>query len=116
MICLSLMSCIKQLPESLRNSLEQRRCLKLIAGLMNFDTNHVTHVARAASYGNADLIDVACDPELVRIASYESGGLPVCVSAVEPKLFPAAVAAGAIMAEIGNYDTFYPQGRIFDAA
>ncbi|GCE64768.1 hypothetical protein OMCYN_00690 [cyanobiont of Ornithocercus magnificus] len=110
------MSCIKQLPESLRISLERRRCLKLIAGLMNFDANHVTRVARAASYGNADLIDVACDPELVKIASRESGGLPVCVSAVEPKLFPAAIAAGAIIAEIGNYDTFYPQGRIFDAA
>jgi thiamine monophosphate synthase len=35
---------------------------------------------------------------------------------VAPELFPAAVAAGAAMVEIGNYDAFYPQGRIFDAA
>merc|ERR1711965_1011767 len=45
-----------------------------------------------------------------------SGGVPVCVSSVEPELFPAAVAAGAAMVEIGNFDAFYPEGRIFGAA
>ena len=71
---------------------------------------------RAAGRGGADLIDVACDPALVRLAIEASGGVPVCVSSVEPEQFPAAVDAGALMVEIGNYDAFYPQGRIFDAA
>jgi hypothetical protein len=57
---------------------------------------------------------VACDPALVQLAA-EVSGLPICVSAVDPELFPAAVAAGAAMVEIGNYDAFYPLGRIFDA-
>jgi thiamine monophosphate synthase len=35
---------------------------------------------------------------------------------VDPDLFPAAVEAGAALVEIGNYDAFYPLGRIFDAA
>ena len=74
----------------------------------------MARVARAAAAGGADLIDVACDPELVRLAVAESG-LPICVSAVDPELFPAAVAAGATMVEIGNYDSFYPQGRVFGA-
>jgi hypothetical protein len=52
---------------------------------------------------------------LVALAASVSG-LPICVSAVDPELFPAAVAAGAAMVEIGNYDAFYPLGRIFDAA
>jgi hypothetical protein len=43
-------------------------------------------------------------------------GVPVCVSAVDPELFPAAVAAGAVMVEIGNFDAFYPLGRRFEAA
>jgi hypothetical protein len=60
------------------------------------------------------VIDVACDPALVKLAA-EVSGLPICVSAVDPELFPAAVAAGAAMVEIGNYDAFYPLGRIFDA-
>jgi dihydroneopterin aldolase len=38
------------------------------------------------------------------------------VSAVDPDLFPAAVAAGATMVEIGNFDSFYPQGIVFGAA
>ena len=58
---------------------------------------------------------MACDPALVRLAA-EVSGLPICVSAVDPELFPAAVAAGAALVEIGNYDAFYPLGRVFDAA
>ncbi|NCG15402.1 MAG: DUF561 domain-containing protein [Synechococcales cyanobacterium H12SWP_bin.12] len=110
------MTRLSLLPAELRRSLEQRTALKVIAGLMNFDRSNVAMVAAAAGRGGADLIDVACDPELVTLAIEASAGVPVCVSAVDPELFPAAVAAGAAMVEIGNYDAFYPQGRIFDAA
>ena len=103
------------LPHSLNTALSEQRLLKVIAGLANFDATAVAMVARAAAAGGADLIDVACDPELVQLAAAVSG-LPICVSAVEPELFAAAVAAGAAMVEIGNYDAFYPLGRIFDAA
>jgi hypothetical protein len=75
----------------------------------------VERISRAAGLGGADVIDVACDPALVTLAAAGSG-LPICVSAVDPELFPAAVAAGAAMVEIGNYDAFYPLGRVFDAA
>ncbi|MEY4297120.1 MAG: hypothetical protein RLZZ423_299 [Cyanobacteriota bacterium] len=95
-------------------ALEERRALKVIAGLTNFDATSVERISRAAGLGGADLIDVACDPALVQLAA-EVSGLPICVSAVDPELFPAAVAAGAAMVEIGNYDAFYPLGRIFDA-
>ena len=109
------MSRLQQLPVALQRSLEQRSALKVIAGLMNFDAASVALVARAAGHGGADLIDVACDPELVSLAIRESGGVPVCVSSVEPEQFPAAVAAGAVMVEIGNFDAFYPEGRVFGA-
>ena len=110
------MSRLQQLPVALQRSLEQRSTLKVIAGLMNFDAASVGRVAAAAGHGGADLIDVACDPALVALAIEASGGVPVCVSSVEPELFPAAVAAGAAMVEIGNFDAFYPEGRIFGAA
>ena len=108
------MSRLAQLPASLRTALVERRALKVIAGLTNFDAASVERISRAAGLGGADLIDVACDPALVQLAA-EVSGLPICVSAVDPDLFPAAVAAGAAMVEIGNYDAFYPLGRIFDA-
>jgi len=109
------MSRLQQLPVALQRSLEQRSTLKVIAGLMNFDASSVARVSRAAGHGGADLIDVACDPELVSLAVRESGGVPVCVSSVEPEQFPAAVEAGAVMVEIGNFDAFYPEGRVFGA-
>ena len=109
------MTRLQQLPAALQHSLEQRSTLKVIAGLMNFDAASVERVARAAGHGGADLIDVACDAELVKLAIEASNGVPVCVSSVEPEQFPAAVSAGAVMVEIGNYDAFYPQGRIFGA-
>ena len=109
------MSRLDRLPASLRTALAEKRALKVIAGLTNFDAASVERISRAAGLGGADLIDVACDAELVQLAASVSG-LPICVRAVDPELFPAAVAAGAAMVEIGNYDAFYPLGRIFDAA
>ena len=109
------MSRLSSLPLQLQQALASRHLLKVIAGLTNFDAASVERISRAAGLGGADLIDLACDPELVRRATAVSG-LPICVSAVDPELFPAAVAAGATLVEIGNYDAFYPLGRIFDAA
>jgi hypothetical protein len=108
------MSRIDRLPAQLRAALVERRLLKVIAGLTNFDAASVERIARAAGRGGADVIDIACDSDLVKLAA-EVSGLPICVSAVDPELFPAAVAAGAAMVEIGNYDAFYPLGRVFDA-
>ncbi|MEI6828836.1 MAG: DUF561 domain-containing protein [Synechococcaceae cyanobacterium ELA445] len=109
------MSRLTSLLPSLQRALAERRLLKVIAGLSNFDADSVRRISRAAGAGGADLLDIACDPDLVRLAA-ESSGLPICVSAVDPALFPAAVAAGAALVEIGNFDTFYPQGRVFGAA
>jgi thiamine monophosphate synthase len=91
-----------------------RRALKIISGLMNFDAARVEAVVRAADQGGADFVDIAADPELVRLAKRITS-LPVCVSAVDPAAFAEAVAAGADVLEIGNYDAFYAQGRRFEA-
>ena len=84
------MSRLSSLPSALQAALVERRALKVIAGLNNFDATSVARVARAAAAGGADLIDVA-------------------------ELFVAAVEAGAAMVEIGNFDSFYPQGIVFGA-
>ena len=103
------------LPPTLRVAITSRRLLKVIAGLTNVDSVAVLKIARAAAAGGADLVDIACEPALVRAVAEACPQLPICVSAVDPELFPAAVAAGAAMVEIGNFDSFYPQGRIFGA-
>jgi hypothetical protein len=111
----SSMSRLSSLPITLQEALRQQRLLKVIAGLANFDEVSVGRIAAAAAAGGADLLDLACDADLVRQVARQTPGLPLCVSAVDPALFPAAVAAGAAMVEIGNFDSFYAAGRVFGA-
>lgn len=100
---------------TLRRALAQNRALKIISGLTNFDGDRVAAIAQAAAQGGATFVDIAADASLVqRVRALID--LPVCVSAVEPERFLAPMAAGADLAEIGNYDAFYAQGRRFEAA
>jgi Protein of unknown function (DUF561) len=92
-----------------------KKALKIISGLRNFDINNVTAVAKAAEAGGATFIDIAAAPDLIT-AVRQVTNLPICVSAVEPELLVAAVANGADLVEIGNFDCFYAEGRRFDAA
>nr|ABK24006.1 unknown [Picea sitchensis] len=91
-----------------------RRALKIISGLQNFNSDSVASVVTAAEKGGATHVDIACDPELVKLA-ISLTRLPVCVSAVDPEAFLTAVEAGAHMVEIGNYDSFYSTGRTFSS-
>lgn len=99
---------------SLQTALAQKTALKIISGLTNFDGDRVAAVVRAADQGGATFIDIAADPKLVKLAKSLTH-LPICVSAVDPAQFVAAVAAGADLIEIGNFDAFYVQGRRFEA-
>jgi thiamine monophosphate synthase len=98
----------------LQTALMQKTAIKIISGLTNFDRDRVAAVVRAADQGGATFVDIAADPELVKQAK-QITHLPICVSAVEPERFVAAVAAGADLIEIGNFDAFYAQGRRFEA-
>ncbi|XP_058092635.1 uncharacterized protein LOC131239096 [Magnolia sinica] len=98
--------------ESVLKSFHERNALKIISGLQNFDRDNVASVITAADKGGATHVDIACDPELVKLA-INITSLPICVSSVDPEAFPDAVEAGAHMVEIGNYDSFYEMGRLF---
>jgi thiamine monophosphate synthase len=99
---------------SLQSAFANRHALKIISGLNNFDVAKVAAVVRAAEQGGATFVDIAADPNLVAIARTQTA-LPICVSAVEPQKFVEAVSAGADLIEIGNFDSFYAQGRTFSA-
>jgi len=98
----------------LLTAFEQRRALKVISGLNNFSPERVTTVVKAADLGGATLVDIAADANLVRLCRNITN-LPICVSAVEPEKLAIAVAAGADLVEIGNFDSFYTLGRRFEA-
>ena len=99
---------------ALLNIFNKRQVLKIISGLNNFNPQSVTSTIKAANHGGATFIDIAIEPALVRLAK-KLTNLPICVSAVEPEKFLPAVAAGADLIEIGNFDSFYAQGLQFQA-
>ena len=108
------MTLINQLPQKVQKELHNKSLLKIISGLNNFDIESVQMIAKAASIGGADVIDLACQPKLVETV-LDITSLPICVSAVKPKLFIDAVKAGASFIEIGNFDSFYEKGINFSA-
>ncbi|ARV61626.1 hypothetical protein BZZ01_26090 [Nostocales cyanobacterium HT-58-2] len=99
---------------TLQSAFAKRCALKVISGLNNFDGDRVAATIKAAHHGGATFVDIAADPALVQMAKTLTN-LPICVSAVEPEQFVLAVAAGADLIEIGNFDSFYAQGRRFEA-
>ena len=99
---------------TLQKAFDESRVLKVISGLNNFDANIVAATVKAADRGGASFVDIAADPDLVRLVRQLSN-LPICVSAVEPDKFVSAIQAGADLIEIGNFDSFYAQGRRFEA-
>lgn len=98
----------------LQREFEQSRVLKIISGLNNFDAARVAATVIAAEHGGATFVDIAADADLVKLAKSLTK-LPICVSAVESEKFVLAVDAGADLIEIGNFDSFYAQGRRFEA-
>ncbi|QIR37478.1 DUF561 domain-containing protein [Tolypothrix sp. PCC 7910] len=99
---------------SLQRAFANRCVLKAISGLNNFDSDRVAATIKAADLGGATFVDIAADADLVKLAKTLTN-LPICVSAVEPEKFVQAVVAGADLIEIGNFDSFYAQGRRFEA-
>ncbi|RUR85800.1 DUF561 domain-containing protein [Chlorogloeopsis fritschii PCC 9212] len=98
---------------TLQYAFANRCALKVISGLNNFDTNSVAATVKAAHHGGATFVDIAADPALVKLAKRLTN-IPICVSAVEPEKFVQAVENGAELIEIGNFDSFYAQGRRFE--
>ena len=102
------------MPQKVQNELHNKSLLKIISGLNNFDIEAVQKIAKAASIGGADVIDIACDPLLVEKV-LDITSMPICVSAIDPILFIDSVKAGATLIEIGNFDSFYEKGINFTA-
>ncbi|EFA69100.1 protein of unknown function DUF561 [Cylindrospermopsis raciborskii CS-505] len=98
----------------LQNAFLRRNVLKVISGLNNFNLDSVAATVKAADLGGATFVDIAADQRLIHLVKSLTS-LPVCVSAVEPEQFVLAVNAGADLIEIGNFDSFYAQGRKFEA-
>lgn len=97
-----------------KKHLRERRAVKVISGIDNFDINSVKNVAKAAQLGLASAVDVAADEAVIKAAK-QNTHLPVFASSVEPFKLAKAVQWGADAIEIGNFDALYKKGFDFGA-
>lgn len=100
--------------ETLKAALKDRNAVKIIAGIANLDLENILQIARAAEAAGAHAVDVAAHPQIVE-AVREVTSAAIFASSVEPKALAVAVAAGADVAELGNFDALYDQGLFLSA-
>jgi hypothetical protein len=100
--------------EHLKNDLREKKLVKVIAGIDNFDIEKVKRVVAAADQGHAGAVDVAARKDIIYIAK-QLTDLPVFVSSVNPQELKMAAENGADVLEIGNYDKLYKDGQRISA-
>ena len=96
----------------LKQDLCNRKVIKIISGLSNFNLASIIKTIKAAEISGATYIDVASNPKLVKVLKSVTN-LPICVSSIEPQDLYNCLLAGADILEIGNYDVFYDKGIQF---
>ena len=101
--------------ESFKRALSEKRAVKIIAGIDNFDKERVRKVVMAASNSGASAIDICANPDIIAMARSMTD-LPLFVSSVEPQELAHAVVLGADAIELGNFDALYKNGKTFTAS
>ena len=101
--------------ESFKKALAEKRAVKIIAGLDNFDVASVKKAVKSASNSGASAIDICANPDIIAMARSMTE-LPLFVSSVEPQELAHAVALGADAVELGNFDALYKKGQTFTAS
>ena len=101
--------------ESFKRALEEKRAVKIIAGIDNFDADRVKKVVMAASNSGASAIDICANPDIISMAR-QMTDLPLFVSSVDPEELHHAIVLGADAVELGNFDALYKKGQSFSAS
>ena len=100
--------------EIFKKHLREKRAVKIIAGIDNYNKQNVANVCAAAQKGHASAVDIACDKSIYEIAR-KNTKLPIFVSSVHPFELLNAVQWGVDAIEIGNFDALYKKGQCFTA-
>jgi hypothetical protein len=92
-----------------KQHLAEKRCVKVISGIDNYDTEKLKRVVSAADQSAASAVDIAAREDLIYLAK-ELTDIAVFVSSIDPSKLEMAVREGADAVEIGNYDALYNDG------
>lgn len=92
-----------------KQDLSEKKAIKIIAGIDNFDKESVKNVVNAAQIGGASAVDICYNEEIISMVK-EMTTLPVFVSSIIPSELANAVKLGADAIEVGNFDALYKKG------
>ncbi len=101
--------------ESFKRALSEKRAVKIIAGIDNFDAESVKKVVKSASNSGASAIDICANPDIIAMARSMTD-LPLFVSSIDPQELAHAAILGADAIELGNFDALYKKGLTFSAS
>lgn len=101
--------------EVFKKHLREKRAIKIIAGINNYNLDNVAKVCRAAQNGHASAVDISANKDVYNTAR-KNTKLPIFVSSVHPFELLEAVKWGADAIEIGNFDALYKEGKTFSAS
>ena len=97
-----------------RQHLTEKRAVKIIAGIDNFDIENIKKVVRAAEQSHASAVDICAKEEIVSEIRNMTE-MPIFVSSIVPEELARAVELGADAIELGNFDVLYKKGISFSA-
>ena len=96
-----------------KQALEEKRAVKVIAGIDNFDIENIKKVVSSAETAQASAVDICAREDIIKeIRSMTD--LPLFVSSIVPSELVKAVDLGADAIELGNFDVLYKKGMSFD--
>ncbi len=98
-----------------KNALKEKRAVKIIAGIDNFDLDRVKNVVLAATQAKASAVDISAKPEIIEMARSLTD-LPLIVSSIVPEELSRAIELGADGIELGNFDAMYRNGLRISAS
>ena len=100
--------------ELFRQHLTEKRAVKVIAGIDNFDIENIKKVVMSAQESGASAVDICAKPEIISEIR-EMTDMPIFVSSIVPSALVKAVELGADAIELGNFDVLYKKGISFSA-
>lgn len=95
--------------DSFKQALSEKRAVKIISGIDNFDADRVRSVVIAAEQSGASAVDICADREIISMVRSMTD-MPIFVSSIKPQELAMAVSLGADAIELGNFDALYKNG------
>lgn len=97
-----------------KQHLEEKRAVKVIAGIDNFDIESVKKVVASADMTGASAVDICADETIISEVR-KMTEMAIFVSSIVPEELVRAVELGADAIELGNFDVLYKTGKTFSS-